>query len=151
VSDRAFHRLRRRRRASGLFALAPLVDVVTLVLIFLLISARFDRSQVVEVDLPRVPSAGTPAPASAAERVIRLGADGTLAWNETPVTRAELARILSSAPAEERLLPLVIQGDRAAPLGEGLGLLEFVRGLGHAHCVFQVLGEDPSGSLPGER
>jgi biopolymer transport protein ExbD len=143
VSDRAFHRLRRYRSARGAFAFAPLVDVVMLLLIFLLISARFDRSQVVEVDLPRVPSDPASSPASAEGRVITLAPDGSLAWNGRPVTRADLARILAAAPPEERLLPLVIQGDTAASLGDGLGLLEFLRGLGHGSCVFQVRGEGP--------
>ena len=147
MRERAFHRLPRRRRASGSFGLAPLVDVVLLLLVFLLISARFDRSQVVEVDLPRVPGDGSALPASAERRVITLATDGSLAWNGTAITLPDLRERLAEAPPEDRLLPLVIQGDARAALGDGIALLEFVRGLGYPHCVFQVEatgGEPPS-------
>lgn len=150
----SFHRLRRHRRASGSFTLAPLVDVVLLLLIFLLLSARFDRSQVVEVELPRVPPQERGLPSSAEQRVVTLGPDGSLAWNGRPIERAELGRILSAAPEEDRLLPLVIRGDARAALGAGLGLLEFLRGLGYPHCVFQVEGVAPAnddGTPPATR
>ena len=123
MNTRAFHRLPRRGGTASAYGLAPLVDVVLLLLIFLLISARFDRSQVVE-ERHRQRHQG---------RCQRGAAVGMLA---IPV--AELRTVLAAAGAEERLLPLVIRGDRAASLGDGLALLEFVRGLGYPHCVFQV-------------
>ena len=135
---RGFYRLRRRSRASGALSLAPLVDVVLLLLIFLLISARFDHRQVIQVDLPATRDPGTDRSGTADRRIITLFSDGALAWNDSPIDRAALAEILRAEPPESRLLPLVIQGDREASLGAGLGLLEFVRGLGYPHCVFQV-------------
>ncbi len=136
--QRGFHRLRRRSRANGALGLAPLVDVVLLLLIFLLISARFDHRQVIQVDLPATKDAGSDRSGTADRRIVTLFPDGALAWNESPIDRAGLAEILRAEPPESRLLPLVIQGDREASLGAGLGLLEFVRGLGYPHCVFQV-------------
>ncbi len=140
AATRPFRGLERRQRPGGAFGLAPLVDVVLLLLVFLLISARFDRSHIVTVDLPRVPSVTQGMPPSAEGRVIALAADGSLHWNGRPITRPKLSDLLGERSHEDRLLPLVIQGDSAAALGDGLALLEFLRGLGYPHCVFQVRG-----------
>jgi biopolymer transport protein ExbD len=124
--------------------MAPLVDVVLLLLMFLLVSARFDRAHVLEVDLPRVSAADASAPPAAERRVVTLAADGSIAWNGREVTREELAALVSATPAADRLLPIVIQGDRSASLGDGLALLDLLRGLGCPHCVFRVHAEPPA-------
>lgn len=115
-----------------------MVDVVLLLLIFLLISARFDRSQVVEVELPEVRDPEQELPSSGENRIVSLARDGALAWNGTPIDRSALEALLAEEPPEMRLLPIVIQGDAAASLGSGLELLQFLRKVGYRHSVFQV-------------
>lgn len=134
---------------SSTTGLAPLVDVVLLLLIFLLISARFDSSQVIEIDLPRAPESGTRVPASESPRVLTLARDGTLAWNQTPVERAELRDILLAESPETRLLPIVIRGDAGATWGDGLQLVIFLRGLGYAECVFEYRELSEGSEVPG--
>lgn len=120
-------------------SLAPLLDVLFLLVIFLLVSANFDSRQVLEVELPEAKTAEA-APRVAEEhlRVITLHADGSLTFNGTPVTTTDLIEDLRDRPEEERLLPVSIQGDATAPLGLGLGLLDLLRDLGYRNCAFEV-------------
>ena len=134
----SFRRLPRRPHRSSPLGLAPLVDVVLLLLIFLLVSARFDRSQVVEVELPEVSQPESELPSSGEDRIVTLSRDGTLAWNGKPIERDDLEAMLVNEPPEMRLLPIVIQGDQDATLGDGLQLLQFLRKVGYRHSVFQV-------------
>ncbi len=144
----SFRRLPRRTRISSTTGLAPLVDVVLLLLIFLLVSARFDSSRVIEIELPRAPGPGAVVPSSGEQRVLTLRRDGSIAWNGTSVDHTQLQAILSAESPESRLLPIVIHGDTGATLGTGLGLVMFLRGLGYSECVFQFQEESlkPPGS-----
>ncbi len=134
-------RQRRRRTHHGLqgWSLAPLIDVLFLLLIFLLVSANFDRRVIMEVELPAAQH-GEIAPRLDSEqaRVITLFVDGSLRWNGHPTTLEELSAFLAERPEEERLLPISITGDTRAELGAGIGLLDTLRGLGYRNCVFEV-------------
>lgn len=135
-------RERRDRRGSGGIGLAPLIDVLFLLLIFLLVSANFDRRRVLDVSLPSVRSS-QPAPkvTSRQERVITLRADGSLEWNRVPTKIDALMAMLGRKPPEERLLPIFIRGDGKASLGAGLRLLARLRDIGYTDCHFEVLPE----------
>ena len=145
-----------RQSRSGRFwttSLAPLLDVLFILLIFLLVTANFDSRQILEVELPAVTTA-TDAPSRQKElrRVITLFADGSLRFNDKPTTRAELFRYLEAQPQGERLLSVTIQADTATPLGTGLSLLDALRRLGYLSCAFEVRPPaEPPTTLRAER
>ena len=106
--------LRGRRRAAIPWSssLAPLLDVLFLLVIFLLVTANFDSRQVLEVELPEAKTAeAVPRIDAEHQRVIALHADGSLTFNGSPTTAAELIDELGARPQEDRLLPIAIQGD----------------------------------------
>ena len=134
----------RRRRNEGVAlwgnSLAPLIDVLFLLLIFVLVAANFDQRVIVEVDLPTAQTA-TPLGAMTPEqeRVITVFSDGSLFFNGSALTLEELAADLGARGPEERLLSIVIRGDESAPLGLGIRILDTLRGLGYQGCSFEVL------------
>ncbi|MFQ5655501.1 MAG: ExbD/TolR family protein [Planctomycetota bacterium] len=140
--ERLRGRVSRRRRAPLLWTagLAPLIDVLFLLVLFLLVSASFDRRRVIDVELPEARSA-EPLPRTEEQhrRVITLHADGSLAWAGRAVTLRELTDLLTGRPPEERLLPIVIEGDAGATYGAGIELLGALRGVGYRNCALQAL------------
>lgn len=144
-SQTAFgERLRNRRggnhgAASLGNSMAPLIDVLFLLLIFLLVSANFDRQRVMEVALPEATqSREAPVIDKERQRVVTLHADGSLLWNQIPVTLEELTEALTERPTEERLLPVFIRSDQEVHLGRGVELLDRLRGIGYLNCLLEV-------------
>ncbi len=124
--------------------LAPLLDVLFLLLIFLLVAANFDERRVIPVDLPSASTAQRPREADPDSRiVITLFRDGSLWLDGVAVTRDDLGSFLESRPVEARLLPVRIEGDERAALGTGLELLDLLRRLGYFNCAFEVRRGSP--------
>ena len=139
-----------QRRSLALWqrSLAPLLDVLFLLVIFLLVSANYDAERVLDVELPEA-AAGAPRLDSATEQLtITLHEDGTLALNGADLEWAELLQRLSGLPDESRLLPLSISAAKEAPMGVGLALLGDLRTLGFTNASFLVL---PPKAIPANR
>ncbi|MGE4618981.1 MAG: biopolymer transporter ExbD [Planctomycetota bacterium] len=129
----------RRRRLSPRWgdSLAPLLDVIFLLVIFLLVSARFDRTQTISVDLPK--ARGEAKQVTTIEPLILiLLENGDLRWREQQISPAELSQQLSELPQEERLRPLTIRADRTVALESGIQLLEMLGLLGWNQVEFEV-------------
>ena len=124
--------------------LAPLIDVLFLLLIFLLVAANFDERRVIPVDLPSASTAQRPRESNPDSRVvITLFRDGSLALDGVALGRDDLEQFLGSRPLEARLLPVRIEGDEGAALGTGLELLDLLRRLGYFNCAFEVRRGSP--------
>ena len=131
---------RRRRRGMGVFgfSFAPLLDVILLLVIFLLVAANFDKRHVVPVELPK--AGGQEMGETKIERiVIVLHRDGRIEVNGRVMNREQLASSLKALPAEERLRPIVIQGDQNATLGDGVTLFALLNDLGFKDFVVETL------------
>ena len=137
-STRGMRRLGRRRITPRWGdSLAPLLDVIFLLVIFLLVSARFDHQAVIDVELPTA-SSTTSSSGASTPRIITLHADGSFELDGQMMTSHQLSLALSLLPPEERLLPVMIRGDRKAQLGDGVELLDLLRVQGFHDAVFEV-------------
>ncbi len=133
-------RLRRRRWVPRWGdSLAPLLDVIFLLVIFLLVSARFDRTRTIEVDLPEAKGEIVQTTALEPLEVVLLK-DGSLQWKGEDVTPRQLADRLALLPSEQRLRPFTVQADRGVVLESGIQLLEMLRLLGWSQVEFEVSG-----------
>lgn len=99
--------------------MAPLVDIVLLLICFYLFVMQSIQSQAEEtIDLPQLSSERT-YDLMPAELTINLGGDGRLSLNGAEVDDADLADLLSSEHAEalgsDRRLVVVIRADRRQP------------------------------------
>ncbi len=138
-------RLRRRRWVPRWGdSLAPLLDVIFLLVIFLLVSARFDRTRTIEVDLPEAKGKIVQTTALEPLEVVLLK-DGSLQWKGEDVTARQLADRLALLPSEQRLRPFTVQADRGVVLESGIQLLEMLRLLGWSQVEFEV-SVPPNGS-----
>ncbi|MBT5737311.1 MAG: biopolymer transporter ExbD [Planctomycetes bacterium] len=128
-------------------SLAPLLDVIFLLVIFLLVSARFDQTRTIIVDLPE--AKGTVVQSSSLDPlVLLLLEDGSMRWRGDLISPSQLTDQLTQFPPEQRLRPFTVQADRGVPLESGIQLLEMLRLLGWSQVEFEVSGTpDATGFL----
>ena len=112
------------QQQSANFGLAPLLDVVLLLLIFFVVTTSFTEPRLAL----ELPEAETAAPGEARVLVVSIDADGTLAIGGEPVEQAELDRRLSEAAQADEELEL--RADAATPHGSVVEVLDRARKAG---------------------
>ena len=119
-----------RRRSSQIPNLTPLIDIVFLLLIFFMLTSHFVQEQAIDIDLPVADSGEAVSEDTRLELVI--SAQGLLLLDEHIVEPDNLEAVLREAlqGREERLLR--VRGDRGAPLGQAVLVLDAARRAGAA-------------------
>jgi biopolymer transport protein ExbD len=107
--------------------LAPLVDVVFLLLIFFLVATTYlDEEKDLTLVLPRAAVADESGPKL--ERILlNVCSDGTVLLGNVPLDRKGLYRALVEARRENRDVPVILRGDRSASHGDIVGVLSICR------------------------
>lgn len=105
------------RRRQPVIQLSALIDVLFIVLVFVVVAARFDRPRGVEVELPRAQGQTRGAEDAA---VLVVPHAGPMHLDDATVTETGLAEALRQARAHKTALRLVADGalslDRATRL-----------------------------------
>ncbi len=114
---------RRQETTSGA-PLAPLLDVVFLLLIFFVVTTSFAESHL-PLDLPEA-SSGRPGEESALR--IEIDAEGGIVLEGEPTTLEALGLRLEEAHAEKR--PVEIRADRTSEHGRFVAVLDLARRIG---------------------
>ena len=106
----------KRSAAAGTLSLTPLIDVVFLLLIFFLVTSKFDEQErQLPIELP-VATSATPMTERPREISVDIDREGNLFVNGQPVTGEELERVLRRAVANNPTHQLVvIRADAAVP------------------------------------
>lgn len=89
--------------------MTPLVDVMLVLLIVFMITVPLLTHSVV-VDLPRAQS--EPSDVQPQTITLAVTADGSIHWNETPISEAELAARLDAEAQKDPQPEIHIRGDR---------------------------------------
>ncbi len=113
----SFAELRERRRPA--VPLAPMLDIMFLLLIFFVATGSMRESErIVEVQLPRA-QMSDPPPVRGTKLVINVLADGTIKIynkeHDARSLRAELERLTAEDDALLRIGQVVLRGDGRAP------------------------------------
>ena len=93
--------------------LAPLIDVVFILLAFMFLYSRLDTAESIEVALPQAEGEAAEA---ASPAVLSITKDGAFFWGREALTEEELKQRIQSLGKSS---PLIVQTDREAP-AEGL-------------------------------
>ncbi len=114
--------------------LAPLVDIVFLLLVFFLVATTYlDEEKDVSIVLPRIGvhagrDGGAPASARRLDRVLlNVREDGTVLLGNRPVSREALYRALVEARRRNPDVPVILRGDRAVPHGDVMSVYDVCR------------------------
>ena len=125
-------------------ALAPLVDIVLLLICFyLFVTQSFQAQSDAALDLP-VMRQDAGEPAGPAELVVGVGADGALTLNGEAVAEGALEAALARARADAREaggeVSIVLRADRGRPFGELDAAIEACRRAGFAGVGLRAEG-----------
>ena len=121
----------RESSARSSLSIAPLIDVVFLLLIFFLVTSRFAKQErELDLELPEA-SQSVPITEPPSELVVNLGVDGQLVIDGSIRGLDELEKILAQASANNPLTQTVlIRSDRRAPVGSFIGVINVCKELG---------------------
>lgn len=93
----------------------PLIDVMLVLLVVFMVTAPL-LTHAVRVDLPE--AASHPEVQHPDDLRLAIRADGSLYWNDAPVTPAELAARMAAAAARRPAPELHIRADHRVPYGQ---------------------------------
>jgi biopolymer transport protein ExbD len=120
----------------------PLVDVMLVLLIIFIITAPL-MSHKVKVDLPQANLAKKPDEDGKRSAPITLAVkeDGSLYWNDEPVTKDALESRLSSAAQQTPQPPLNLRGDRTTKMSTINEITKIAQGQGMLDIGFVATKE----------
>ena len=111
-------KFRRKPRENVEIGLAPLIDVVFILLLFFVVTTTFTRETQLKIDLPEADSA-TPVQETELKRLeVMIAADGSYSLNGQSLVKSDLATLSSALQKEsagDSSLPLVISADARTP------------------------------------
>lgn len=110
-------RFRRRQREQADINLAPLIDVVFILLLFFVVTTTFTRETQLSVELPEAVS-GEAATNDGKVLEVLIGADSRYSVNGHSLANNDLSTLLAALEKEsggDNRMPLVISADGKAP------------------------------------
>lgn len=111
-------KFRRRSRDTAEINLAPLIDVVFILLLFFVVTTTFTRETQLKVELPEAVSGNPPQADEAKQIEVLIGADSSYALNGKQLLKNDLKGLMAALQKESQgnnQLPLIISADGQAP------------------------------------
>lgn len=112
---------RKSKRESAEIDVAPMMDMVFILLIFFIVTSTFTRETGLDVNKPDASSAQSLEKESV---LVGLSREGTIHVHETQVSLDGLRRILDNTVREFPDRPVIIVADRDAPGGMIVDILD---------------------------
>jgi len=110
--------------------LAPIIDMVFLLLIFFLVATTFHQTErEMQIALPAAASAG-PISASLREIVINVDAEGTIVVSGRRLAPDDLRAMVEQAVAANPEQKVTVRGDRAVAYASVVSVLDICKGAG---------------------
>jgi biopolymer transport protein ExbD len=107
--------------------IAPLVDVIFLLVIFFAVSTTFLDNAGLRLELP---TSSSTAPQEPKEITVLLAADGSLSFEGEVVTREQLAARLEQALRQTERKIVVLRADTGSSHGEVVRIMDLIRSAG---------------------
>lgn len=120
--------------------IAPLIDVVFLLLLFFLLTTTFVRHRSIDVLLPESGSAESMTDHD--ELVVHIGADGSVMFEGEVVDREVLQEALARAEREEPGRVLLLKADRDASHGSVVSVMDVAGSVGLERISIVTMGKD---------
>jgi len=134
------------------FQMAPMVDIVFLLLIFFIASAVYSQwERKLEITVPTARSAKE-APRFLGEAIINIDADGHIFLNNLEYTPDRLFELLSQLAVTYPDQPVVVRADRMTRYEDVIRVLDICRRSDIANLAFATLppeGPAAAGTSPG--
>ena len=140
-------KFRRKSRENVEIGLAPLIDVVFILLLFFVVTTTFTRETQLKIDLPQADSA-TPVQDSEIKQLeVLIAADGSYALNGQELVKSDLATLSSALQKEsggDNSLPVVISADARTPHQAVITAMDAAGKLGFSHLRISTVEAPPA-------
>lgn len=121
-----FHR--NKKEEDPRLGIAPLIDIVFLLLIFFMVTSHFDLASGVRLQLPKMNTRLEESPQQEITVVIDKAGDTYLEGNR--ISTEQLKERLGKMVQEEGLVRIILQADREALHGKVLSVIDQARNVG---------------------
>jgi biopolymer transport protein ExbD len=111
-------KFRRKARENVDIGLAPLIDVVFILLLFFVVTTTFTRETQLTVDLPEAASGTPPQESESTQLEVVIDAEGNFSLNGKLLIKHDLNTLMSALSKEsggDTSLPMIISADGKTP------------------------------------
>jgi biopolymer transport protein ExbD len=120
------------------FQIAPMVDVLLVLLCFFILTWNFARKEMeLDVKVPTAEHGGEPA-MDVNQTVLNLKSDGSLVMNTRPVSYEELGQKMTALAKINKDYAIILRGDENVPYRYVARVLDVCRGAGIWNIAFPV-------------
>lgn len=116
-----------KTKKSPVLQLAPMIDVVFLLLIFFMVATTFPDDLGIEIDKPAVDTA---QPITKDKLIFAISKEQDIYYAGKKITRAGAEKILSAAVQQKKNVSVIIHIDKAAPTNALIQFLDLTRKTG---------------------
>lgn len=111
-------KFRRKPRENVEISLAPLIDVVFILLLFFVVTTTFTRETQLRVDLPEAATGNPPEATEQRPLEVLIDPEGNFSLNGNPLVTSDLANLMAALQREaegDTSLPVIISADARTP------------------------------------
>jgi len=117
-------KLPRASKIDATINMAPLIDVVFLLLSFFMITSTYIKTSAINVNLPK---AATSDAQANREAVITLYKSGTITLNNKTIDIEQLGKAIKQLSIKDKQLVVTISGDKGIDYGKLIEIMDIVR------------------------
>lgn len=129
-------KFRRKPRENVDIGLAPLIDVVFILLLFFVVTTTFTRETQLKVDLPEAASGAPPQQTEVKQLEVVIDIEGNYSLNGKALLKSDLDALMAALSKEsggDNSLPLIISADGKTPHQAVITAMDAAGKLGFAH------------------
>lgn len=129
-------KFRRKPRENVDIGLAPLIDVVFILLLFFVVTTTFTRETQLKVDLPEAASGTPPQQTEVKQLEVVIDIEGNYSLNGNALLKSDLDALMAALSKEsggDNSLPLIISADGKTPHQAVITAMDAAGKLGFAH------------------
>ncbi|NHC11455.1 biopolymer transporter ExbD [Stutzerimonas degradans] len=129
-------KFRRKPRENVEIGLAPLIDVVFILLLFFVVTTTFTRETQLQVDLPEAASGTPPEQTEVKQLEVVIDVDGNYSLNGKALLKSDLSSLMAALSKEaegDNSLPMIISADGKTPHQAVITAMDAAGKLGFAY------------------
>ncbi len=128
-----------QKRKPPLLQLAPMIDVVFLLLIFFMVATTFPDDLGIEIDKP---AADTAEPVTKDKLIFAISKAQDIYYAGKKISRTGAEKILSTAVQQKKKVTVIVHIDKAAPTNALIQFLDLTRKTGVSSIAVGVKQDD---------
>jgi biopolymer transport protein ExbD len=139
-------KFRRKARENVDIGLAPLIDVVFILLLFFVVTTTFTRETQLKVDLPEAASGTPPQDAEKKQLEVVIDVDGSFTLNGKTLIKHDLSTLMAALSKEsggDTSLPMIISADGKTPHQAVITAMDAAGKLGFAQLRITTVEAQP--------